>query len=159
MIPKPGHPIVEGKQIDRYWYEALRRMADSSLSTGDVQGIVNEAISGITSTQTIVYGSASVLVTGDASNGYGVSLRPLNDSGTGTAIYKFTRDSFGRISGTESATTDDLPEGSSNLYYTDARVDARIALSGGVTLPIVNGETPPQLMYFDDGSLLYGKVE
>jgi len=29
------------------------------------------------------------------------------------------------------ASTDDLPEGSSNLYYTDARVDARIAASGG----------------------------
>lgn len=26
-------------------------------------------------------------------------------------------------------TTDDLPEGSTNLYYTDARVDARIALA------------------------------
>ena len=124
MIPKPGHPIVDGKPIDRYWYEALRRMADSSLSTGDVQGIVNEAISGITATQTRVYGSASVLVTGDASAGYGVSLRPLNDSGTGAAIYKFTRDSFGRVSGTESATSDDLPEGATNLYFTAARVAA-----------------------------------
>lgn len=32
-------------------------------------------------------------------------------------------------------------------------------VSGGASLPMVNGEAPPQLMYFDDGSLLYGKIE
>ena len=30
------------------------------------------------------------------------------------------------ISNTDIETTDDVPEGTSNLYYTDARVDARI---------------------------------
>jgi len=29
---------------------------------------------------------------------------------------------------------------------------------GPSTLPMVNGDAPPQLMYFDDGSLLYAEV-
>jgi hypothetical protein len=57
------------------------------------------------------------------------TLNNLADSGTGAALVKLTRDAQGRISGTSAATTTDLAEGS-NLYYTDARADARIAAAG-----------------------------
>lgn len=59
--------------------------------------------------------------------GTGVStfgLANLPDSGTGTAVYKTTRDAKGRTSGQVAATTSDLPEGT-NRYFTDARADAR----------------------------------
>lgn len=50
-----------------------------------------------------------------------LGLADLADSGTGTGGVKLiTRDSKGRVSGTENADTGDLPEGS-NLYFTDER--------------------------------------
>jgi len=55
------------------------------------------------------------------------TLKDLTDSGTGATLVKITRDAKGRISGTSAATTTDLAEGT-NLYYTDARADARITL-------------------------------
>ena len=52
-----------------------------------------------------------------------VGLADLSDSGVGVSpMLLFTRDPKGRISGTQAATTGDLPEGVSNLYYTDSRV-------------------------------------
>lgn len=55
------------------------------------------------------------------------TLKDLADSGAGTALVKITRDAKGRLSGTSAATTTDLAEGD-NLYFTDARADARITL-------------------------------
>lgn len=66
-----------------------------------------------------------------------LDLADLADSGTGTALVKITRDSKGRISGTSAATTTDLTEGS-NLYFTDARADARITVQKGAA----NGLAP-----------------
>lgn len=72
----------------------------------------------------------------DVQNGDGVagnpvvSLEDLPNSGTGTALVKITRDTKGRLSGTEAATTTDLPEGT-NQYFTNARADARITLQKG----------------------------
>ena len=39
------------------------------------------------------------------------------------------------------ATTDDVSEGSTNLYYTDARADARVAAATGVNLSLTNQDT------------------
>lgn len=221
MIPKPSHPIVDGKPIDRYWYDALSRIAASSLSLADVRAVVDDAIAGVNGADIRLFESSTIEVNGNSVSGFAISLRPLADSGAGAALWKFTRDSFGRVEGTESATTDDLAEGVANLYHTDERAqdavgaaisagtgdgvaltydddgnavnatntdkgsvavashvaavdphpqyltqaegDARYALAGsggsGGILPMVNGEAPPQLMYFDDGSLLYARVE
>lgn len=54
-------------------------------------------------------------------------LVDLPDSGSGTGLVKITRDSKGRVEGTQAATTTDLAEGS-NLYFTDGRADARVAV-------------------------------
>lgn len=62
-------------------------------------------------------------------------LADLPNSGTGTAVYKTTRDAKGRTSGQVAATTDDLPEGSSNLYFTNARAAAAAPVQS------VNGQT------------------
>lgn len=101
------------------------------------------------------------------SNGSGVAGNPTvdlavrPDTGIGASLVKITRDAYGRVEGTEAATTNDLPEGASNLYYTDARVDARISLAGGGILPLVTGEIEggqPVFVYADDGSLIYSEI-
>lgn len=55
-----------------------------------------------------------------------LSLADVADSGTGT-LQKTAFDAKGRKTGTAAATTDDLGEGTTNLYYTNARADARVA--------------------------------
>jgi hypothetical protein len=76
----------------------------------------------------IVSPDGTIAVTGTpASGSVMLALRQLEDSGTGAALYKFTRDAYGRVSGTHSATTDDLAEGSTNKYYTDERAQDAIA--------------------------------
>ena len=66
-----------------------------------------------------------------------LGLADLTNTGTGAALVKITRDSKGRISGTSAATTTDLAEGA-NLYWTNARGDARIAAQKG----LANGLAP-----------------
>jgi hypothetical protein len=93
-------------------------------------------------------------VAGDPS----IALADLANSGTGTAIYKTTRDAKGRTSGQVTANTDDLPESGAptNVWFTNARADARIALfrkvparlSSGASSPIplnANGTVPAKL--------------
>ena len=217
MIPKQGHPIVDGKPIDKYWYNALQKLAASTLTESRVVELVQQNAPVAQANSVTITPTVGIDVAGNATDGYYIGLRRLIDSGAGDAIWKFTRDDFGRVSGTESATTDDLSEGATNLYHTTERAqdavgaaiaagtgdgvtlsyddagnrinaantdkgsvavashvavpdphpqyltqaegDARYAMSGGGILPMVNGEAPPQLMYFDDGSLLYARVE
>lgn len=70
-------------------------------------------------------GTLSVIGT-PASGSVAVALQRLEDSGVGDGLYKITRDGFGRVAGTEAATTDDLAEGS-NLYFTDERAQDAVA--------------------------------
>ncbi|MCW0413467.1 hypothetical protein NG831_06610 [Xanthomonas sacchari] len=51
-----------------------------------------------------------------------IALADLPNSGGG-ALVKFARDSKGRVSGTSSATTDDLTQGSTNKYFPEAPTD------------------------------------
>lgn len=76
-----------------------------------------------------------------------LGLANLPDAGGG-ALKKIMRDSFGRVAGTSDPTTTDLPEGS-NLYYTNARVDARIAAAGGLQIGeilVADGVSPPVML-------------
>ncbi|WP_132862949.1 tail fiber domain-containing protein [Stenotrophomonas sp. ATCM1_4] len=52
-----------------------------------------------------------------------VALAELDNAGGG-ALQKTARDGYGRLAGTSAATTDDLPEGSTNLYFTTGRAAA-----------------------------------
>lgn len=54
-----------------------------------------------------------------------ISLADLPDSGVGAALVKITRDAKGRVSGTQSATTDDLPAGAANKYFPEAPQDGQ----------------------------------
>jgi hypothetical protein len=75
----------------------------------------------------ILADSATISLAYVAGTSITAALNDLADSGTGAALVKITRDAKGRVSGTHAATTTDLTEGS-NLYYTDARSDARISV-------------------------------
>lgn len=80
-------------------------------------------------------------------NGDGVAGDPtigLADlaNGGGGALVKITRDAKGRVSGTSAATTNDLTEGSSNLYYTDVRADARA--NAAVAAHVAQADPHPQ---------------
>lgn len=60
-----------------------------------------------------------------------LGLADLADAGGGT-LQRFERDAKGRVSGSSSATTDDLDEGLNNLYHTDERAqDAAGAVVDG----------------------------
>jgi hypothetical protein len=71
----------------------------------------------------------------DGDGNYTLDLADLADSGTGT-FKLITRDAKGRVSGTADGTTDDVPEGSTNLYFTDARAQAAVVASS-----ITEGDT------------------
>lgn len=71
--------------------------------------------------------TTDITLTVDANGVTTVGLADLADAGGGE-IRKFDRDDKGRVAGTSAATTDDLAEGATNLYYTDARADARVAV-------------------------------
>lgn len=75
---------------------------------------------------------------GDGLAGYPtLTLAELPDSGAGAALRKITRDAYGRLAGTQDATTTDLPEGD-NLYFTDTRARDAVgaALDGGGDVPL-----------------------
>ncbi|WP_305067667.1 hypothetical protein [Lysobacter sp. GX 14042] len=59
----------------------------------------------------------------DATGRVTFGLSPLPDTGGGT-LQKLERDQYGRVSGTSEATTDDLPEGEGNRYFTPERARA-----------------------------------
>lgn len=73
----------------------------------------------------IVCNNGTILVTPDGSQTV-IGLKAFGDSGVGAALVKITRDLYGRVQGTQAATTSDLAEGS-NLYYTDERAQDAIA--------------------------------
>lgn len=85
--------------------------------------------------------TGNVTLTTGANGVTDVDLADLANAGGGT-LQKTARDAKGRLAGTSAATTTDLPEGT-NLYHTDARVDARIALAGssGVPYEVADGTT------------------
>ena len=81
----------------------------------------------------------------DASAG-GISLSNLSvttgsASGNGGLTYSNTTGVFNFTPADVPATTDNLTEGSTNLYYTDARADARVNLQTGTNLDLSSKST------------------
>lgn len=143
FLPKQSDKPLQGDGgMSLSWYRPLSELADKvneSVTPAQLD-VVKAQIAGAlgspdgTITQippkTVVINSGEgVDVSGPEGGPYGISLRTLADSGVGTALLKFTRDSYGRTSGTEAATTDDLPEGATNLYFTAARADAALVFN------------------------------
>ncbi|XTQ92548.1 hypothetical protein ACQR5W_11545 [Xanthomonas sacchari] len=114
----------------------------SIVTQGSPPGIVQISLEGDTDTpgNTWYYGTApdgsrgwwalsdGLAVTSDLTKAVGsdgvttFGLADLANSGGG-ALVKFARDSKGRVSGTSSATTDDLTQGATNKYFPEAPTD------------------------------------
>jgi len=109
----------------------LATLADSG--AGALKAVTRDAYGRISGTKaaTITGTAGRVSVAnGDASAGLPtIDLATVTDAGGGT-LQKTAFDTYGRKTGTSAATTTDLSEGT-NLYYTDARADARVA--AGIT--------------------------
>jgi hypothetical protein len=147
-IPKPSErPLDQQGCFTLPWRQWLaqvdRRISANGTNAADVAADVSAIATALGSpdgtvanipdqddenTFVIVSPDGTIAVTGTpASGSVMLALRQLEDSGTGAALYKFTRDAYGRVSGTHSATTDDLAEGSTNKYYTDERAQDAVA--------------------------------
>ncbi|MEW2849798.1 hypothetical protein [Stenotrophomonas maltophilia] len=93
-------------------------LAISKDSKGRVTGTRPATITGTAQQINVANGNASAgLPT--------ISLADLANSGVGAALVKITRDAKGRVSGTQSATTDDLAAGSTNKYFPEAPTDGQ----------------------------------
>lgn len=115
----------------------------SIVTQGSPPGIVQISLEGDTDTpgNTWYYGTSpdgsrgwwalsdGLAVTTDLTKSVGsdgittFGLANLANSGTGTALVKITRDAKGRVSGTSTATTDDLTQGATNKYFPEAPTD------------------------------------
>ena len=111
--------------------------------TGSLRGITVDSKGRITgTTDATITGTTDEIdvANGDAASGSPtISLADLADTGVGDPTIKLiTRDSKGRVEGTEDASTDNLPEGTTNLYFTDERVyaAAKAALVAGANVTI-----------------------
>lgn len=105
----------------------LKDVANSG--TGTLLAVTRDGKGRVTGTRpATITGTASQIgvANGDAAAGLPtISLADLANSGVGAALVKITRDTKGRVSGTQSATTDDLPAGSTNKYFPEAPTDGQ----------------------------------
>jgi hypothetical protein len=115
-------------------FEYLEDLTDTILSSADVRGLISVTDTGgdgslsyNSSTGVLTYtGPSANEVRAHITGGAGITFA----SGTisiGSDAINDTMIDFG--TGANQINTDDLPEGSTNLYYTNARADARIAVA------------------------------
>jgi len=105
----------------------LKDVANSG--TGTLLAVTRDGKGRVTGTRpATITGTANQIgvANGDAAAGLPtISLADLANSGVGAALVKITRDAKGRVSGTQSASTDDLPAGSTNKYFPEAPTDGQ----------------------------------
>lgn len=135
-IPQSQHRLIVGDKIDKNWYQYLQSLGDNIPTSAEMEAQAAAAVAAVPATEVIIRSTATTDVQGNQADGYFVGLRALTDSGVGDALVKITRDAYGRVAGTEAATTDALPEGKTNLYHTDAR-RSEVLVADGMSAPPV----------------------
>lgn len=136
-------------------------MADGTKAIKDLQEAVallqgGEAVIPVYS---VVQGAGiSVTGAGTADSPWIVALRPLSDSGVGAGLYKITRDTYGRVEGTEDAVLDDLsdvdaatPSDGDVLTWVDADSEWQALPAPAAIVTSVNGATGAVVL--DDGDV------
>lgn len=137
-IPMPQSPVVDlrtgyaSMEWYRFWNQPELQSVNypGKVSTSDdvPEGLANLYFTNIraqSAVASILQSTPTITFTYLAGSAIEASLNVIPDSGVGTALLKITRDSYGRVSGTQSSTTTDLAEGS-NLYFTNQRADNAI---------------------------------
>lgn len=157
MIPNPVEPIAGGQQCNIHWRRFFESIAQAC-TTDEVQKAIDQLQRDVTEIKE-AQGSAEVRagagIVVDGSPGFAfVSLEPLEDAGGGELV-KIARDSYGRVAGTSSA---EAPQDGKQYARKDGGWQEVQQAGGGGVLPMVNGETPPVLMY-GGNQLIYARVE
>ncbi len=112
-VPQPGHVVIITLQGDQQAPGNTQYYGTGPTGTKGwfpVSGAI-----------TVNAGELTKVVGTDGVTNLG--LADLANSGVGAALVKITRDAKGRVSGTQAATTDDLPAGSTNKYFPEAPND------------------------------------
>lgn len=159
LMPRPTAPIAgPGGVPTREWLDYLRELAGA----GDLSGI-NQAIAELrrqvaaleqSGASGEVLGMGAIQSIGSLADGLvRLDLRELEDAGGGELV-KIARDSYGRVAGTSSA---EAPQDGKQYARKDGDWE-EVHGGGGGVLPMVNGETPPVLMY-GGNQLIYARVE
>ena len=166
MIPNSQHRLIVGATIDPVWFRFLQSL-DGKASAADIAAIATAlgspdgTVANIppqAGDTTAILQGAGIQVTRDDGGAYSIALRPLGDSGAGT-FKLITRDSQGRVSGSEDGAAADVPydPATSGLAATDvqAAVD-ELAGTGGYAEGTVNPGSPTlnQKFYRTDLNLL-----
>jgi len=127
--------------VDEYYPEPSGSIdiTDSSFSAGilvvdtlegNVTGNVTGTVSGNAGSATILQNSRNFSITGD------VTASAVSFNGSGNVTLTATIDS----DGINHLKTDDLPEGSTNLYYTDTRARNALNVGGDLTYDSASGQ-------------------
>jgi len=145
-------------------FEYLEDLTDTILSSADVRGLISVTDSGgdgslsyNSTTGVLTYtGPSASEVRAHISAGDGITFSSGAIS-IGNDAIKDTMIDFG--TGANQINTDDLPEGSTNLYYTNTRADARIAAASVDDLTDVDttsvAPTANQVLTWNSGSGLW----
>lgn len=160
MMPRPTAPIAgAGGVPTREWLDYLRGLAGA----GDLSGLnraiaeLQQQVAALQQSGTLgeVIGINAVQSMGSLADGRVlIDLRELEDAGGGELV-KFVRDQYGRVAGTSSA---EAPQDGKQYARKDGGWQEVQQTDGGGVLPMVNGETPPVLMY-GGNQLIYARVE
>ncbi|WP_152980889.1 hypothetical protein [Stenotrophomonas koreensis] len=160
LMPRPTAPMVgPGGVPTREWLDYLRGLAGSGDMAGIVKAIekLQQQVAEIERTPAVagdVQGIGAIRSLGLLSDGLvRLDLRELEDAGGGELL-KILRDGYGRVTGTSSA---EAPQDGKQYARKDGGW-AEVQSGGGGVLPMVNGETPPLLMY-GGNQLIYARVE
>lgn len=171
-----GRPLAEWRRF----FESLSALTTETTLQAEIGAILARIGALESGGSGSVVGASSIVTYGDLTSGLTVTLsgdvsnpgasfnygtdalgekgwqtRTLADTGIGAALVRITRDAFGRVEGTQAATTADLTEGA-NLYYTAARADARIAL--GIAEHVAAADPHPQYLTPDEGAAAYAPL-
>lgn len=139
--PTPGDPtlktVMDSMTASRYAVSGVNAAGVPSLVGGQV---VSGATQGV-GTPPVVFASNPIIVTRSYSV-YTVGMANAGNTGVG-ALLAFSLDVFGRVVGTRPPTTDDLPQGSKNLYANSVTATASVALTYPQIVAIVGGIAHP----------------
>lgn len=138
-IPTSQHDLVRGSKIDKNWYQFLQNLSDSIPTATETELQVSAAVESIPPPEVKFLPSTTITVNGDNTSGYTPRLRAVEPGITTPSVLKSTVDEYGRVRDPVPATTDDLPEGVVNLYFTDER--AQDAIGAAIAAGTGDGAT------------------
>lgn len=119
LPPRSDEGIVGNAPPNKRYLQYFRDLASAGSLTVDQVAAINAALRTIA----LALGSPDGSVDQIPDLNFSSALQELADSGQGVALFKITRDDYGRVEGTEQATAADLPydNGTSGLAADDVQ--------------------------------------